>query len=159
MGRKSREKRERRSSKTSTLSQHKKEGSRFVPPLAQVPSLSPSSWLDDRLPELLWGALLLKQFPRDAALEVFRTLGDRVAKSVSTYDVRLSGIAAAFHPLPAATSAFSVIRNLVCQSNTGRCQHDTDTDLTIPCRSSLYLHDPAHVCDMVMVSPGRRASL
>ncbi len=114
MGRKSREKRERRGSNTSTLGQHKKQGSRFIPPLAQVPSLRPSSWLNDRLPELLWGALLLIQFPRDAALEVFRTLGDRVAKSVSTYDVRLSGIAAA---LPASKA---VIIDFLCGPEEGK---------------------------------------
>src|SRR6266542_4358734 len=95
MGRKSREKRERRASNTSTLDQHKQVGSQFVPPLARVPRLSPSSWLNDRLPEMLWGALLLNWFSRDTALEVFRTLGNRVAESVNTYDVRLSGIVAA----------------------------------------------------------------
>lgn len=114
MGRKSREKRERQGIKTSALRQHKKEGSRFVPPLAQVPALSPSSWLNDRLPELLWGALLLKHFPRDAALEVFRTLGNRVAKSVSTYDVRLSGIAAALPPSKA------VIIDFLCGPEEGK---------------------------------------
>jgi len=114
MGRKSREKRERRGSTTSTLAQHKKEGSRFVPPMARVPSLSPSSWLDDRMPELLWGALLLNHFPRGAALEVFRTLGERVARSVSTYDVRLSGIAAA---LPASKA---VIIDFLCGPEQGK---------------------------------------
>jgi hypothetical protein len=114
MGRKAREKRERRGTNTSTLNQHKREGSRFVPPLAQVPSLSPSSWLNDRLPELLWGALLLNRFTRDTALEVLRTIGDRVAKSVTTYDVRLSGIAAA---LPASKN---VIIDFLCRPEEAR---------------------------------------
>jgi Family of unknown function (DUF5677) len=114
MGRKAREKRERRGANTSTLDQHKREGNQFVPPLAQVPSLSPASWLNDRLPELLWGALLLNRFARETALEVLRTLGDRVAKSVSTYDVRLSGIAAA---LPVSKT---VIIDFLCRSEEAR---------------------------------------
>jgi hypothetical protein len=88
MGRKSREKRERGRNFTSTLVQHKREGSRFVPALAQVPSSHPSSWLNDRLPELLWGALLLHRFDRNTVLEIFRSLGGRVAKNVSTYDMQ-----------------------------------------------------------------------
>ena len=114
MGRKAREKRERHGINMSTLTQHKREGTRFVPPLAQVPSLSPASWLNNRLPELLWGALLLNRFPRETTLEVFRTLGDRVAKSVSTYDVRLSGIEAA---LPVSKT---VIIDFLCRSEGAR---------------------------------------
>ena len=130
MGWKSREKRERRRTNTSTLDQHKREGSRFIPPLAQVPSLTPASWLNDRLPELLWGALLLNSFPRETVLEIFRTLGDRVAKSTSTYDVGISGIAAA---LPASKD---VIIDFICRPEEAKLA--LRPLLLLPCRDVRY---------------------
>lgn len=45
------------------------------------------------MPELLWAALFLNRFGRDTALEVFRTLGDRVAKVPAAFDIRHTAIA------------------------------------------------------------------
>jgi hypothetical protein len=114
MGRKAREKRERHNSTTSSLDQHKRHGSRLVPPAALIPSLKHSSWIDDRMPELLWGALLLNRFDRETVLEIFRTLGNRVAKQTASYDIRHSGIAAA---LPESKS---VIIDFLCRPREGR---------------------------------------
>ena len=44
--------------------------------MLSIPGLRPSSWLDDRLPELLWSALLVTHLSRELALEIFR----RIAK-------------------------------------------------------------------------------
>jgi hypothetical protein len=114
MGRKAREKRERRNSTTSSLDQHKRHGSRLLPPAALIPSLKHSSWIDDRMPELLWGALLLNRFDRETVLEIFRTLGNRVAKQTASYDIRHSGIAVA---LPESKS---VIIDFLCRPREGR---------------------------------------
>src|SRR5882724_69729 len=97
MGRKSREKRERRKQNTSSLTDHHREGSRLVPPLARLPALAPHSWLHERLPELLWAALLLDAVPREQILELFRTLGTRItdAGANAPFDVRHTGLAGA----------------------------------------------------------------
>ena len=60
----------------SGLEHHKRLGKVLTPPMLSIPGLRPSSWLDDRLPELLWSALLVTHLPRELALEIFR----RVAK-------------------------------------------------------------------------------
>jgi hypothetical protein len=66
------------------------------------------------MPELLWGALLLNRFGRETVLEVFRTVGNRVAKATATYDIRHSGIAAA---LPESKN---VIIDFLCRPPEGR---------------------------------------
>lgn len=76
MGRRSREKKERRN--TSTLQQHKRIGKTFQPPLAQVPNLRSSSWYVDRMPELLWTVLIVDSFDREDALAIFRRVADHI---------------------------------------------------------------------------------
>lgn len=80
----------------SGLEHHKRLGKVLTPPLLTIPGLRPSSWLDDRLPEMLWPALLIAHMPRDLALEIFR----RVAKALEgsftpnkTIDIGHSGLA------------------------------------------------------------------
>lgn len=60
----------------STLDEHKRQGPQLIPPLATLPGLHHSSWINERLPDLLWCALLVVHLGQDLALEVFR----RVAK-------------------------------------------------------------------------------
>jgi hypothetical protein len=62
----------------SNLSQHKQSGKLLNPPLLTLPNMQPSSWIDDRLPELLWCALLVTQLDRELALEVFRRVAKRL---------------------------------------------------------------------------------
>lgn len=50
------------------ISQHKRVKKKLVPPLATIPFKN-QSWKDDRLPEMLWAALLLSGFPRPEALK------------------------------------------------------------------------------------------
>lgn len=44
--------------KKSVLSDHKKVGSRFIPPLLQLSNFEFMSWVDSTLPELIWIGLL-----------------------------------------------------------------------------------------------------
>ncbi len=56
----------------STLEEHTRAGGTLIPPLAKA-NMTPRSWVNDRLPDMLWAALLVTA-DRDAALEVFREL-------------------------------------------------------------------------------------
>lgn len=52
------------------LAQHQFTGKKLIPPLATIP-MTPSSWIDTRLPEMLWAILLSNAFPRKDLLERF----------------------------------------------------------------------------------------
>lgn len=67
---------ERRNEHRTPLESHRRQGNTLVPPLAALPNLQLASWLNERLPEILWCALLVTHAGRDHALDVFR----RVAK-------------------------------------------------------------------------------
>lgn len=79
----------------STIKQHQHRGKTLTPPLATLPNLKPLSWLNDRLPEMLWATLLVTAIPRTEALVTFRSLADYVSKfseTASIYDVTHSGL-------------------------------------------------------------------
>jgi hypothetical protein len=63
-------------SQHSTIEQHDRQGKMLIPPLANLPNVQPMSWRDDRLPEMLWAALLVAHLPRFEALNVFRELAE-----------------------------------------------------------------------------------
>jgi hypothetical protein len=71
-GKRNRDAKKQASKQYSTLSQHKQTGKVLQPPFLALPNLRPSSWIDDRLPEVLWCALLLTRLPRELALSIFR---------------------------------------------------------------------------------------
>lgn len=54
------------------IDQHKRVGSELVPPLAQIPKMTPSSWLDYHMPEMLWAVLLVGVLERQHYLNVLR---------------------------------------------------------------------------------------
>ena len=113
MGRRAREKKARKQGASrSGLSDHRREGKFLLPPLSRIPKLHPMSWMNDRLPELIWAALLETQFPRETVLEVFRSLADRIhrAGEGAPHDLRLTGLATA---LPASRE---LIIDFVCGS-------------------------------------------
>jgi hypothetical protein len=60
------------------LAGHQREKKSLVPPFMKVGNLRPMSWTNDRLPEMLWCALLLSQMGRGPALAIFR----KVAKLI-----------------------------------------------------------------------------
>ncbi|HXI65287.1 MAG TPA: DUF5677 domain-containing protein [Gemmatimonadales bacterium] len=59
------------------LAEHQREGKLLKPPFAKLTNFAFSSWFSDRLPELLWAALLITHVGRNEALQIFR----RVAKA------------------------------------------------------------------------------
>lgn len=85
----------RRSKNRSTIADHKRQGSTLTPPLATLPKLQPSSWRDERLPEMLWAALLVAHLPRPVMLTTFRRVADyvhSVQDRVPMHDVTLTGL-------------------------------------------------------------------
>jgi len=56
----------------STIDQHKRAGSQLVPPLAQIPKMTTSSWSDHHMPEMLWAVLLAGVLERRHYLNVLR---------------------------------------------------------------------------------------
>ena len=72
-------KRERKADRRYTrLEKHTREGRTLVPPIMTYPQMVLRSWVNDRLPEMLWAALLVTS-DREVALRVFRKLAAHVA--------------------------------------------------------------------------------
>lgn len=63
------------------IASHKKEGSRLVAPFNQIPNTSYMSWMNERLPCMVWGALLINGIGREKAIEVFRNIGLHVGNA------------------------------------------------------------------------------
>lgn len=57
------------------IESHKKEGTKLISPLNQIPNTSYMSWMNDRVPCMVWAGLLITQLGRDQALEIFRSIG------------------------------------------------------------------------------------
>ncbi len=75
----------------SKISDHKQQGKKLTPPLAQIPFTS-SPWLHDRMPEMLWAVLAVGNLPRDKALEFFRHVAKYVNQNKDAYDVTSTSI-------------------------------------------------------------------
>lgn len=78
----------------STIEQHTQQGKTLVPPLMRVP-FTFMSWINDRLPEVLWAALLVSHLERQQALSIFRKVanfGDRFKNSQSPVDITHTGL-------------------------------------------------------------------
>ncbi|NTV46680.1 MAG: hypothetical protein HGB11_09240 [Chlorobiales bacterium] len=56
----------------STIDQHMRTRSKLVPPLAQIPNMTTSSWSDHHMPEMLWAVLLSGVLERRDYLNVLR---------------------------------------------------------------------------------------
>ena len=78
--------------RSSDISKHKRDGKTLSPPFKQIP-MSPSSWKDDRMPEMLWAVLLIGNLEREEALGIFRKVADLVKEKPELMDVTHSGIA------------------------------------------------------------------
>ncbi len=75
------------------LKDYKRDGKTLIPPLAQIP-MKTSSWVNDRLPEMLWAGLILGEMDREKALDFFRYIADFVSKNNDCSDITISGIGA-----------------------------------------------------------------
>ena len=81
MSKQSKSKRKERS--YSAVDEHRREGKKLIPPLLNLPNLKPASWINDRLPEVLWAAILISHLPRELALAHFRRVAD-FARNLAT---------------------------------------------------------------------------
>lgn len=80
------------------ISGHKRVGSQLLPPFAALMGgkIQLSSWMNDRLPEMLWAALIHAAVERDYALGQFRRILNFIAKhekKVELHDLMHTGIA------------------------------------------------------------------
>lgn len=71
MGRKSREKRER---KYSTIAQHERKGKDLLTPISKLENLEKTSWKDNRLPDFLWIGLIINLNERLIGLNYIRQI-------------------------------------------------------------------------------------
>jgi hypothetical protein len=82
-----------------TLQQHHRDGSILTPPLAdlsKMPQMKLASWRDDRLPELLWVALLVTHLRREDCITLFRQFAESILihepAAARPFDISLSGL-------------------------------------------------------------------
>ncbi len=81
------------------ISGHQLVRGKLLPPFAkleQTGRIQLSSWINERLPEMLWAALIIAYFDRDDALGLFRRILNFIGRHEQRdklYDLTLSGIA------------------------------------------------------------------
>jgi len=56
--------------KKAVLSDHKREGKRLIPPLLQLPNVVATSFIDDRLPDLIWMSTIFRQAHPKVAVDL-----------------------------------------------------------------------------------------
>ena len=71
-------KQKRRNKREGKIGSHKKQGSKLISPFNQIPNTAYMSWMNDRLPCMVWGGLLINRIGRKQAIEVFRQIGIHV---------------------------------------------------------------------------------
>jgi hypothetical protein len=65
------------------LKDHKLIDKKLIPPLATI-GMTPSSWIDNRLPDMLWAVLLTNKFSREEVLKRFATIVDVACEVTDT---------------------------------------------------------------------------
>lgn len=79
----------------SGLQDHARKGKLLVPPWRKIENFRPSSWINERLPEMLWAGLLITHCPRDVAIDLFRKVARLIMEhreSERIQDVTHSGL-------------------------------------------------------------------
>ena len=74
------------------LSKHKKQKKVLIPPFLQIKNLKTESWLNERLPEMLWAVLIIGNIERKEALDFFRYLANFIKENPECYDITITGI-------------------------------------------------------------------
>ena len=81
----------------SSIAEHSFGDGKLIPPLAKLPKVASASWRDDRLPEMLWVALLVSSLPRNIYLNLFRQMARHILDfspvDKRPFDITLSGLA------------------------------------------------------------------
>ena len=57
--------------KYSTIKDHKHQGKKLISSWSQIPNIQPNSWMNERLPDMLWAILLVTLLSREDALNLF----------------------------------------------------------------------------------------
>lgn len=70
--------------KRRVLQGYRQEGKRFIPPFRQLAGLQETSWIDDRVPELIWIALLMHVYGRQQGTAVATNIAKAAAQCDST---------------------------------------------------------------------------
>ena len=79
----------------SKIQSHKRHGKKLISTLRQIPNLHPSSWMNERLPDMLWAILLATHLPRENALSVFQQVAkyiDNLPEDEKFWDVTHTGL-------------------------------------------------------------------
>ncbi len=74
------------------LNSHKRDGKKLIPPLLTVPKLERTSWMNDRLPDMIWACLIISNVDREEALNYFRHIASFVKDNNECFDITISGI-------------------------------------------------------------------
>ena len=78
--------------KETDLKDHKQVKKILTPPLSGIPKLTYSSWLHERLPDMLWAVLVIGNTKRSNALNFFRYVGKYVEKNKEFAEITLTNI-------------------------------------------------------------------
>ncbi len=76
----------------SDLSDHKRDKKILKPPFLQIGNMKTASWINDRLPEMLWAVLIIGNIKRDIALNAFRSIAKFVQQNKECYNITITGI-------------------------------------------------------------------
>ena len=79
----------------SKIQSHKRHGKKLISTLRQIPNLHPSSWMNERLPDMLWAILLATHLPRENALSLFQQVAkyiDNLPEDEKFWDVTHTGL-------------------------------------------------------------------
>ena len=145
-----------RNSNRSSIDQHKRSGKELVPPLMQVmgDKLEFNSWMNDRLPEMLWASLVFASGERRGAFREFSRIMNFVAEHERREELKnltISGIAGLDEELrkevisfivsePATSDALSTL--LIFESLPSRADWEQ------------YINDPKPDLDLLMTAVG-----
>jgi Family of unknown function (DUF5677) len=83
-------KKKRKKNETS-LPDHRRHKKELRPPLADI-GATHQSWMNDRMPDMLWAVLAIGAWDRDRALQFFRHIITFVAEHPEAHDITLTGI-------------------------------------------------------------------
>jgi len=79
-------KKEKENDRVTKISDHTQFKKKLTPPLLKIP-FTYSSWVNDRLPEMLWAVLIIGNLERKKSLDFFRYVGRYVVKNNEFADV------------------------------------------------------------------------
>jgi len=71
---------------------HKRFKKELKPPLSTIPNMAHSSWIHERLPDMLWAVLIVGNLERENALDFFRYVGKYIEKHKEFAVITLTGI-------------------------------------------------------------------